>query len=110
MYHNLKELLQQAEDKEVLLSEIVLENEMEQFGTEADAIYKRLEERYEVMERAAVKALGERLETAGNLISGIAMQQNEYTEKGQTLCGSFMNTAMAMALSGSEVNLSLIHI
>ena len=59
------------------------------------------------MERAAVRALGERLETAGNLISGIAMQQNEYTKQGSTLCGEFMNTAMAMALSGSEVNAAM---
>ena len=107
MYHNLKELLKQAEDHEVLLSEIVLQNEIEQFGTTEEKIYQKLEERYSVMEKAAVRALGERLETAGNLISGIAMQQNEYTEKGQTLCGSFMNTAMAMALSGSEVNASM---
>lgn len=107
MYHNLKELLQQAEDHEVLLSEIVLQNEMAQFNTSKEVIYQKLEERYAVMERAAVKALGERLETAGNLISGIAMRQNEYTKNGQTLCGEFMNTAMAMALSGSEVNASM---
>lgn len=107
MYHNLKELLRQAEDHEVLLSEIVLQNEVEQFGTTKEDIYQKLEERYDVMEKAAGKALGERLETAGNLISGIAMQQNEYTKKGQTLCGEFMNTAMAMALSGSEVNAAM---
>ncbi len=107
MYHNLKELLQQAEDKEVALSEIVLDNEIEQFDTDRETIYKRLEERYDVMERAAVRALGEKLETAGNLISGIAMQQNKYTKEGHTLCGDFMNTAMAMALSGSEVNASM---
>ena len=35
------------------------------------------------------------------------MQQNSYTENGTTLCGDFMNTAMAMALSGSEVNASM---
>lgn len=107
MYHNLKELLRQAEDHEVLLSEIILQNEIEQFGTSREVIYEKLEERYEVMKRAAVKALGEPLETAGNLISGIAKQQNEYTEKGNTLCGDFINNAMAMALSGSEVNASM---
>ena len=107
MYHNLKELLRQAEDHEVLLSEIVLQNEIEQFGTTKEIIYQKLEERYDVMGKAAVRALGERLETAGNLISGIAMQQNEYTSKGQTLCGELMNTAMAMALSGSEVNAAM---
>ena len=107
MYHSLKELLQQATNHEVLLSEIVLQNEMEQFGTTEEVIYKRLEERYEVMECAAVRALDECLETAGNLISGIAKKQKEYTRTGQTLCGEFMNDAMAMALSGSEVNASM---
>ncbi len=107
MYHNLKELLQQAQDREVLLSEIVLENEIEQFGYTKEQIYEKLKACYEVMERAAVKALNQRLETAGNLISGIAMRQNEYTKGGETLCGSFMNLAMAMALSGSEVNASM---
>ncbi|MBO5353560.1 MAG: L-serine ammonia-lyase, iron-sulfur-dependent, subunit alpha [Lachnospiraceae bacterium] len=107
MYHSLKELLQQAEDREVLLSEIVLDNEIELSGMERGKILQKLEERYEVMKRAAVRALGERLETAGNLISGIAMQHREYTAKGTTLCGEFMNLAMAMALSGSEVNASM---
>ena len=107
MYHNLKELLQQAEERGVLLSKIVLENEIEQFGIDAQTIYGKLAERYEVMERAASRALGEPLDTAGNLIRGIAMQQNEYTVKGKTLCGNFINTAMAMALSGSEVNASM---
>ncbi|MBP3609287.1 MAG: L-serine ammonia-lyase, iron-sulfur-dependent, subunit alpha [Lachnospiraceae bacterium] len=107
MYHSLKELLQQAEDREVLLSEIVLDNEIELSGMEREKILQKLEERYEVMKRAAVRALGERLETAGNLISGIAMQHREYTAKGTTLCGEFMNLAMAMALSGSEVNASM---
>lgn len=107
MYHNLKELLQQAEERKVLLSRIVLENEIEQFGIDAQTIYQKLAERYEVMERAASRALGKPLDTAGNLIRGIAMQQNEYTIKGETLCGDFINTAMAMALSGSEVNASM---
>ena len=32
MYHKLRELLQQAEDHEILLSEVVLQNEIEQQG------------------------------------------------------------------------------
>ena len=107
MYHSLKELLKQAEDHEVLLSEVVLNNEIEQFGMTRETIYQKLEERYEVMKRAASRALGEPLDTAGNLIKGVAMQHNTYVENGQTLCGSFINTAMAMALSGSEVNASM---
>jgi len=107
MYHNLKELLQQSKERNVLISKIVLDNEIEQFGYTKEQVYTKLEERYEVMHRAATKALKESLPTAGNLITGIAMQQNSYTEEGKTLCGDFMNTAMAMALSGSEVNASM---
>lgn len=107
MYHNLKELLQRAEENHVLISEIVLKNEMEEFGISSEEVYEKLKERIQVMERAAKKALEQSLSTAGNLISGTAMQQMQHTASGKTLCGEFMNKAMAMALSGSEVNASM---
>ncbi len=107
MYHSLKELLQQSEEKNRRISEVVLENEMVQFGRSKEEVYQKLKERYAVMRRAATKALQEELPTAGNLISGIALRQNTYTEGGKTLCGEFINAAMAMALSGSEVNASM---
>lgn len=107
MYHSLKDLLHQSKERNVPISEIVLENEAEQFGRSKEEIYAKLEERYLVMKRAAGKALNERQETVGNLISGIASRHNTYTEQGNTLCGEFINVAMAMALSGSEVNASM---
>lgn len=107
MYHSLKELLQRAEEKETLLSEIVLENEIDKFGRSKEEIYEMLRGRLKVMEAAAEKALTEELPTAGGLISGIAMHQMDYAVSGKTLCGGFINTAMAMALSGSETNASM---
>lgn len=107
MYHNLKELLFLATERDTLLSEIVLEHEMEQFGRTKEEIYRKLSERLQVMESAAVRALNQGLNTAGNLISGMAKQQMRHTASGHTLCGSFINKAMAMALSGSEVNASM---
>lgn len=107
MYHSLKELLHKAEEKETLLSEIVLENEIDKFGKSREEIYEMLRGRLKVMEAAAEKALTEELSTAGGLISGIAMRQMNYAESGKTLCGGFINTAMAMALSGSETNAAM---
>lgn len=107
MYHNLKELLQRARERETLLSEIVLENEIEKFGKSKEEIYENLKGRLRVMEAAAEKALAKELSTAGGLISGIAMQQMRHAASGRTLCGGFLNTAMAMALSGSETNASM---
>lgn len=107
MYHSLKELLQRAKEREILLSEVVLENEIDKFGKSREEIYENLKERLQVMEAAAEKALTRELSTVGGLISGIAMQQMKYAISGRTLCGSFLNTAMAMALSGSETNASM---
>lgn len=107
MYHNLKELLQRAKERETLLSEVVLENEIDKFGKSREEIYENLQKRLQVMEVAAEKALTKELSTAGGLISGVAMQQMKHAASGETLCGSFLNKAMAMALSGSETNASM---
>ena len=83
MYHNLRELLQQAEDHEVMLSEIVLQNEMEQFGITEEAIYQKLEERYAVMEKAAEKAKRKR-EKKGVSASSLTQAANTSTRNLQT--------------------------
>lgn len=107
IYHNLQELLQFAEEQEMLLSEAVLMQEMEQFGRTREEIYEKIKEHCVVMEQAVTRALNQKLPTVGNLISGMAMQQMRYAESGRSICGEAVNKAMAMALSGSEVNASM---
>lgn len=107
IYHNLRELLQLAEEGKKPLYEVVLEQETEQFGQTREEIYTKIKKHYEVMEQAVTKALYQQQPTVGNLISGMAMQQMKYAKSGNTMCGDTINTAMAMALSGSEVNASM---
>lgn len=106
-YHNLQELERLATEQEVPLSEIVLEQETELFDRTREEVYGLLEQHYEVMEQAVIKALQKEQPTVGNLISGMAKQQREYAESGHTICGATVNLAMALALSGSEVNASM---
>ena len=107
MYQNLRELLALAVEREVPLSTIVLESECQVTEATEQEVFARLDRQYAVMERAAHKALETPLSTAGDLISGITRPQNRYAEGGDTLCGSFVNRVMALALSCSEVNASM---
>lgn len=107
MYRNMKELLQLANDKQVPLSEIILENEMKISSLTEEQVFEKLEKRYRVMENSVEKALEEALPTVGSLIEGITKTQNNYAESDRTICGSFINKVMARALSGSEVNASM---
>ena len=107
MYHNFQELLILAEERDVSFSDIILENEMKQFGKSMEEVFERLEMSYQVMEQAAEKALNKKLSTVGGLIEGITMPQYRYAQKDNTLCGNFINLVMARALSCSEVNASM---
>ena len=107
MYHNFQELLILAEERDVSFSDIILENEIKQFGKSMEEVFERLEMSYQVMEQAAEKALHKKLSTVGGLIEGITMPQYRYAQKDNTLCGNFINLVMARALSCSEVNASM---
>ena len=106
-YNNISELFNMAEERDVPLSQIVLETESALTECSYDDIYKEMERRYEVMKSSAKNALFEARKTAGGLIEGITKTHYDYTVKGDTLSGDFINKVMARALSCSEVNASM---
>lgn len=59
------------------------------------------------MYKSVHKALQEPQVITGNLISGSAKKQYEYSEQQDTLGGFLINHIMALALSASEVNASM---
>lgn len=107
MYHTMKELAEMAANRNLPLSAIILENEIQISSLSKEEIFGKLETRYAVMENSASKALEQSLSTVGSLIEGITKTQYKYAKGGQTLCGEFINIVMARALSGSEVNASM---
>ena len=106
-YNNLTELLEIAETKNVPIYQVVLENEMMINDCNEKYIYNEMEKRYNVMKNAAEIALYEKRKTVGGLIEGITKQHYDYTKKGLTLSGEFINMVMSRALSCSEVNASM---
>jgi len=107
MYHSCRQLLEMAETRNVPLHEIVIENEMKHSDMSRSEVMEHMKERYGIMFTSAEKALDQPLPTEGSLITGIASTQYRYSQSGDTLCGKFINTVMARALSCSEVNASM---
>ncbi len=107
MYHHLSDLLSLSSEQHVPLWRIVLDNEMKLTELTEQEVMLKLQKRFRVMEKSAVKAFSQPLPTAGNLISGISAPQNAYAQSDNSLCGGFLNHVMALALSCSEVNASM---
>jgi len=107
MYHSCRQLLEMADAQKVPIHEIVIENEMKNSDISRAEVMENMKERYGIMFASAERALDQPLPTEGGLITGIASTQYRYAQSGDTLCGRFINTVMARALSCSEVNASM---
>lgn len=107
MYNSIKELVQAAEENHLFLWEVILENECHLTQKTEKEVFEQLDGRYQVMQQSVRKALDKPQESIGNLITGIAYQQQCYSKEKDSLCGSELNHIMAMALSASELNASM---
>lgn len=107
MYHSCRQLLEMTEARKLPIHEIVIDNEMKNSNITRAEVFEKMKERYGIMHASAERALEQPLSTEGSLITGIASNQYRYSKSGATLCGRFVNTVMARALSCSEVNASM---
>ena len=107
MYTTTAELLQEAQQKQVALSDIILESEMALSGLSKEAVLDRPRQTFGVMSLAASHALSQPLPTVGSLIEGVAQTQFQYSQSGKTLCGPLLNRMMARAFSCSETNAAM---
>lgn len=107
MYQTVSQLVSLAEKQNMALWDVVLMNETALTGKSKKEIFEQLEAQYEVMCSSSEKALRQVLPTTGGMISGVAFHQFAYAGDSGGLCGGFINTVMARALSGSETNASM---
>lgn len=107
MYRNIKELIEQARDKSEPVWKIIPDKEIKLTECSKEQIYEKLNMRYDVMYKSTHKALNEPQDITGDLISGNAKRQYDYSEQQDTLGGFLINHIMALALSASEVNASM---
>lgn len=86
--------------------EYTLKAESKKSKISEEEVFNRMKAVLEVMKASAQKGLDEEIISVSSLIGGDAYKVNEYSKK-ESLTGSFMNKAMARALSSSEVNAAM---
>ena len=105
-YKSIEELCRAAHAKNCKLSELVLDDQAESMELPREELYRRMEERFAVMESAVKAGMNPELRSTSNLTGGDAAKMWVYASSGG-VCGGFVNRAMARALAVSENNAAM---
>ena len=108
MYQSVKDLVRTAEIQQKALSELVIEAECHESGSNRKEVWQRMQANLLTM-RAAIKQgeneLGVRSKTG--LTGGEAIKLKKYRAKGKTLSGDVMMAAVENAIVTNEVNAAM---
>lgn len=107
MYNSLKGMLREVESFNGDLAELILANEINKSEKTTQDVIAEMTERRGIMKASSETAAKKDNGLKKTFISGMSLTQQEYTDKGDTLCGNLVNKAMAKALSCSEVNAAM---
>ncbi|MDL2058059.1 L-serine ammonia-lyase, iron-sulfur-dependent, subunit alpha [Limosilactobacillus reuteri] len=108
MYQSVKDLVRTAEIQQKALSELVIEAECHESGSNRKEVWQQMRSNLLTM-RAAIKQgeneLGVRSKTG--LTGGEAIKLKKYRAKGKTLSGDVMMAAVENAIATNEVNAAM---
>ncbi|MQB62069.1 L-serine ammonia-lyase, iron-sulfur-dependent, subunit alpha [Limosilactobacillus reuteri] len=108
MYQSVKDLVRTAEIQQKALSELVIEAECHESGSNRKEVWQRMRSNLLTM-RAAIRQgeneLGVRSKTG--LTGGEAIKLKKYRAKGKTLSGDVMMAAVENAIATNEVNAAM---
>ncbi|GFN36241.1 L-serine ammonia-lyase, iron-sulfur-dependent, subunit alpha [Tepidimicrobium xylanilyticum] len=107
MFNTGKELLKLCKEKNKRISEIVMEKEMDYNKMTYDELMDKMKLVLDTMLKSAKSGLDKEIISVSKLSGGNAKKLEDYKNKGKTICGDLISSAMAKALSTSEVNASM---
>ncbi|MFD3155827.1 L-serine ammonia-lyase, iron-sulfur-dependent, subunit alpha [Haloimpatiens sp. FM7330] len=102
-----KELIEVCKEKNMPIWEYTLNSEVEESGSSKERIVERMKKNLHVMQESSKYGLENEIKSISGLIGGDAKRLNTYSKNGKTLTGEFMVTAIARAISCSEVNAAM---
>jgi len=107
MFNKGNELLQLCNEKKKKISEIVIKKEMEDNEISYEQLMENMKLVLDTMLSSAKTALDQEIISVSKLTGGDAKKVEDYKNSGKSICGELINSAMARALSTSEVNASM---
>lgn len=106
MFRNVAELVEMATTRNLPISEIMIEQEMNVTGRTRAEILAQMETNLQVMEQAVERGLNGVVSHSG-LTGGDAVLLQEYIKKGQFLSGEIILDAVSKAVATNEVNAAM---
>ena len=107
MFNKAEELIKLCNENNKRISEIVIEKEIKNADISYDELMNRMRDTLSVMKSSATSALDKEVKSVSGLTGGDSKKVEEYKNSGNTLSGSLIVSAMAKALSTSEINASM---
>ncbi len=106
-YNTIEELINLADKKNKKISEIVLEDQSIAMGEDKDALYKRMEESFDVMIESVKYGMSKDVTSTSGLTKADGYKMNSYADKNNTLCGNAIGKVIARAVSVSLCNAAM---
>lgn len=106
MFKSVAELVELAESQNKLISDIMIEQEMEVTGRSYEEIMEQMDKNLTVMEEAIERGLEGVISHSG-LTGGDAVFLQKYIEKGNFLSGEIILDAVSKAVATNEVNAAM---
>ncbi|MEB2278577.1 L-serine ammonia-lyase, iron-sulfur-dependent, subunit alpha [Lysinibacillus xylanilyticus] len=106
LFHNVRELVERAEQEGKLISEIMIEQEMLITGRSRDEIIQQMDNNLTVMEEAVERGL-KGVKSVTGLTGGDAVLLQNYIAQGNSLSGDLLLDAVSKAVATNEVNAAM---
>lgn len=107
MYNKGNDLIKLCRENNKKISEIVIEKEIAENNISYEELLDSMKEVLDTMISSANSGLHKEIVSVSKLTGGNAKKVEDYKNKGNTICGDLINSAIAKALSTSEVNASM---
>ncbi|KJR48704.1 L-serine dehydratase, alpha subunit [Desulfosporosinus sp. I2] len=94
----------EAENKGIKISEVILQNQIEELEQSEQVLIERMSTNLNVMRESVQAGLVGKRRSLSGLVGGDAAKVESYREKGGSLVGEVMSGAISKALAVAEVN------
>lgn len=106
LFQNVRELVDRAEREEKLISEIMIEQEIQITGRSREEIMAQMDRNLTVMEEAVERGL-KGVQSVTGLTGGDAVLLQKYIASGKSLAGDLLLDAVSKAVATNEVNAAM---
>ena len=103
-YDSIEELVQEAEKRNINISDLVLKDQAQEMDRSVEDIYQQMENNAKVMEESISGALHPHIKSASGLSGGDAYKLHKSIEAGKSLGGGLIDKVLVKALAVAESN------